>query len=405
MLNLASTAALIQLVTGAGVNAIQVHASFVDLNNATNAVTPGTQDTSITTATTTTIVGSPGANTDRNVKFITITNTSGSSCPVTVQHVDGLGNVVSLWVSGFTLPSGWMLEYNTDGNGWVLYNSLGTIQAGGLTVLASINVSAGTTSNNLTAFTLSNSNNVSFGLNGSTITASAGLNLSAGTTSNLSSAFTFGNGGGVTFGLNAGTITAKGAVGTISVFSQDADFVTNWPVGQASLSLQKLSFDMNISATQLALIANFSGFSNSTEAVTVGHAVYTLSAGTASLASSASRVISWTTGSQTNVSSEYGGASGTRYRTLGVSYAMTPGDYIFGWSFSTANGASIDVFGRAAMNIVGTFDGVETATFINGVSASSVAAFPATIAATNTNYVRTGFSALRQPGAILFGTN
>lgn len=83
---------------------------------------------------------------------------------------------------------------------------------GGLT---NINVSAGTTSNLLSAITFSNSNNVTFGLNASTITASVtvastqgSVNLSAGTTSNLASAFTFSNSNNVSFGLNASTITA-----------------------------------------------------------------------------------------------------------------------------------------------------------------------------------------------------
>ena len=60
----------------------------------------------------------------------------------------------------------------------------------------------------------SNSNGVSFGINGQTITASvatgaASINLSAGSTSNLASAFTFADSNGISFGLNAGTITAS----------------------------------------------------------------------------------------------------------------------------------------------------------------------------------------------------
>jgi hypothetical protein len=96
--------------------------------------------------------------------------------------------------------------------------------------------------------------------------------------------------------------------------------------------------------------------------------------------------------------------SGTRYRSIGVSYALTPGDYLFAWAISTANGVVVRPFGRAGLNIVGTFDGVETSAFINGSSVASVAALPSSLAATNTNYARTGFSALLQPGAILFGT-
>lgn len=120
----------------------------------------------------------------------------------------------------------------------------------------SVNISAGTTSNSLTSFEFSNGSGVSFGLNGSTITATVktdylttamasnrgsdfvqanavfagtnasgtiasngisvsvnagggSLNVSAGTTSNNLTALTFSNSNGITFGLNASTITAS----------------------------------------------------------------------------------------------------------------------------------------------------------------------------------------------------
>ena len=85
---------------------------------------------------------------------------------------------------------------------------------GGIT---NINVSAGTTSNNLSNITFANSPTVSFGLDGSTITASAAgggggltnIRVSAGTTSNLLSAITFADSNGLAFGINASTITGS----------------------------------------------------------------------------------------------------------------------------------------------------------------------------------------------------
>jgi len=108
---------------------------------------------------------------------------------------------------------------------------------GGLT---NVNVSAGTTSNNLSNLVFSNSNSVSFGLNGSTITASIpnqtysfsdsngivwginastitasyNFNISAGTTSNNLSSITFSNSNGVSFGLNGSTLTGSVAAQT-----------------------------------------------------------------------------------------------------------------------------------------------------------------------------------------------
>ena len=247
-------------------------------------------------------------------------------------------------------------------------------------------------------------NGVSFGLNGSAITASAPLNVSAGTTSNNLSAITFSNLNGVSFGLNGSTMTASIAT-AISMFSQDADFVTNFAISQNTLSFQKVSFPMYLSATQMGVLIDVEGSSNSSGAFTLSHAVYTISASTASLASSASRVISWTSGSQTTATSVYGGVSGTRYRTVGVNYSLTPGDYLFAWWVSTANTPNtLNIFGRAAASIVGTYDGFETAHFLNGSSVSSVNAFPSSVVNTNTNYARTGAPALRQPGAIFAGT-
>lgn len=83
--------------------------------------------------------------------------------------------------------------------------------------LTNINISAGSTSNNLSKVVFSNLNGVTFGLNGSTVTASVNtagggltnINVSAGTTSNNLSALTFANSNGITFGINASSITAE----------------------------------------------------------------------------------------------------------------------------------------------------------------------------------------------------
>jgi hypothetical protein len=494
VLNLPTPASALTVVTGSGVSTIAVHASIVDLGPGTT-VTPGAFNTPITAAGTTVAVPAPGAGVDRNVKFLSINNESASSCVITVQITDGV-NTVNVF-GPIPLPPAWTIQYNSDGNGFVVYDDAGNIQvatrvaaiaaiaagtqtgstgtvifsnsngvsfgmsdssvvtasfstgqgslnisagttsnlasaftfansngisfgldasiltASVATSLTNINISAGTTSQDISAFAFANANNVSFGLNGSVVTASASavssqgsINVSAGTTSNNLSAVTFANANGVSFGINGSTVTASMvAVGTVTAFSQDADFVTNFPVVAGVLSLQKLSLAMNLQATALAIIADFKGATNLSDAVTLSHAVYTLSGGTASLASSGSRLFSWSSGAETSASSVYGGASGTRYRTLAVSYAMTPGDYLFGWWISTGNGVIVNAFGRAAMNIVGTFDGIETSCFLPGVSASTLGAFPASIPATAVGYVRTGFSALRQPGVILVGTS
>ena len=92
--------------------------------------------------------------------------------------------------------------------------------SGNATLLTNINFSAGTTSNNLSAVTFSNSNGVSFGLNGSVITASVNagaVNFSAGTTSNNLTAITFSNSNGISFGLNGSTMTASVATSLTAI--------------------------------------------------------------------------------------------------------------------------------------------------------------------------------------------
>lgn len=111
MLILGSTSDLIRVVTGSAAQ-VEVHASWVDLNGTT--VTPGRTNTPhITTATTTTVVGSPAASTVRNVKHLNITNDHPSlSCVITVEHTDGT-TVIELMA--FTLLPGENMIFNEEG--------------------------------------------------------------------------------------------------------------------------------------------------------------------------------------------------------------------------------------------------------------------------------------------------
>lgn len=113
MLLLTSTGALLRLITGTATSTIEVHASWVDLNG--TAVTPGSINTRITTATTTTVVSSPGASTSRNIKGLYITNNStGTTCVVAVEHYDGTSAAELMQV--IMLP-GENLTFNEEG-GW-----------------------------------------------------------------------------------------------------------------------------------------------------------------------------------------------------------------------------------------------------------------------------------------------
>lgn len=136
--------------------------------------------------------------------------------------------------------------------------------------------------------TFRNANGISFGSSGAngvsasyTVPSTAGLvsfvNLSAGTTSNNSSAFTFSDSNGVSFGLNAGTLTASHN-GLTSQSNQAFS-------ADASSTFQTLSFQNS----------NGVSFSNNAGALRVTHDLQFTSATSAitsnALHSSASRVI------------------------------------------------------------------------------------------------------------------
>lgn len=127
MLNLPTPITTLQVVTGAPVNTIAVHASFNDLTVAGTPVNPNWQNTAITLAATTTVVAAPAAGFDRNVKFLSVNNASLLPCAVTVQLFDG-GVTPFVLFGPVTLLPAWSLHYNTDGHGFVLYDAAGKIQ-------------------------------------------------------------------------------------------------------------------------------------------------------------------------------------------------------------------------------------------------------------------------------------
>lgn len=118
MLLLTSTSDLLKVTTDAAVT-VDVHASWTDLSS--NAVTPGRTNTNITTATTTNVVGSPGASTQRNVRGMMVRNIHAStSVGITVSHYDGT-NTVEIWKG--TLLAQESLEW--DGERWIRLSASG----------------------------------------------------------------------------------------------------------------------------------------------------------------------------------------------------------------------------------------------------------------------------------------
>jgi hypothetical protein len=257
---------------------------------------------------------------------------------------------------------------------------------------------------NITLSQVTAANAATITISGSQSTAPGGIAVAGSTIT--AGTVDFSNANGVTFGMNGNTITMS-ALGnaTYSAFSQWAEWNTNFPISPASFSVQKVNIPMNNLGTRAQILMAMSGHTNSTGALTISMGIYTMSASIASLASSATAQVSWTTGASntTTASSAYGGVSGTRYFTVPLNVSMTPGDYMFGIVLSTTNDGTWKIFGRNGVNIVGSYEG-DTDYWIDGTSISSVTGLLASFARTNTNYARTGLGALQQPGFILIGT-
>lgn len=107
-----STSDTVAVVTASAVSTMHVHTSWVDIT--TSAFTPGSDSALITTATTTTVVGSPGASTQRQVKLITVYNAHASSSnAISIQHNDGTDTAVLI---KYTLLAGETLQWSEDQN-------------------------------------------------------------------------------------------------------------------------------------------------------------------------------------------------------------------------------------------------------------------------------------------------
>lgn len=166
MILLASTSDLVRVITSAAINT-DVHASWVDLNGST--VTPGRTNTLITTATTTTIVGSPAASTYRTVKTITIRNRHASTAQdVTVVHSDGTSIPELIKI---TLAAGECLHYHEAAGFWVTdrYGNTKHTNANGIAPaindLNFVVLSSDVTNNNGTANTIADVTGLSFSVN------------------------------------------------------------------------------------------------------------------------------------------------------------------------------------------------------------------------------------------------
>lgn len=272
---------------------------------------------------------------------------------------------------------------------------------------------SGTSGTNTGTFVLAGINNITLsqatGPGGNTVTISGpnALAISAGTQSASSGTVVFSNSNNVTFGMsNSSVVTASvgNVATTVSAFSHNAEWNSNWVVQQGILSLQRVTVPVNVTLDSAFFVMDLRAPVAATGGMTLSMGVYTFTGSTASLSTSFSGSTTWTSGTNSTASSVYGGVSGTRYRPLGAPFLLPPGDYLVGVHVLTTNAGTWNIFGRQGMSLVSHLALPVNATnnFIDGVSLSSFStALPTGVIVTDTNYNRTGQSALRQPGFIV----
>jgi hypothetical protein len=224
------------------------------VDNNAGTITPGRTNTaSIATAATTTVVGSPGAGVQRNVKYLSVFNTHASvSNLVTIQHTDGT-NVQKLWVG--TLLAGEFVVMDQNGT-WTYYNASGVpyTNNGPGRFLQSTLLTTGTTFTTGTQTTKLRIRAVAGGGGGGGITAAIGGSAGGGGAGSYfewvvavqpNTAYTYaigaagaansgaagGNGGNTTFAVGGTTATANAGQGAAALTGTAAVSVSSGGLG------------------------------------------------------------------------------------------------------------------------------------------------------------------------------
>lgn len=262
-------------------------ATFVTTTS--TAYTPAESHGALNSASAVTVVSTPGASEIRQIKFISIFNRDNVEHTITVRINDGSGTRVLY--TGRVLPNG-MIQYS-DGEGWTRFNSSGDREleddTPGLQAVV-----AGTVTTNRT---------LNFGTSGYSFNISSNSISAAPNTSISYTAFND-NGSYEVFNINWRQV--------LTDFATFLRVVIPGPL-----------------AVNRAAICDYLSVSNSTQAsLTYSIALYErVSTTVLNQLWSASRSLSFTSGSSMN-SSVYGGNSGPRIRTIDISnWAVTPGEY------------------------------------------------------------------------------
>ena len=133
MIFLTATTDTLELITSA-IGTVDAIVNYNDINNTTSLVTPGRQNTNITTAATTTILAAPASGVTRQVKHVTISNKSASVSQVLTPQVNA-NTVKAVIVSAGTLAPNETLVIE-DGRGVSVLDPFGKEKSASNSTLA-----------------------------------------------------------------------------------------------------------------------------------------------------------------------------------------------------------------------------------------------------------------------------
>lgn len=178
---------------------------------------------------------------------------SGWVISAPVQTAQTQSNIQAVYDGANSISTGTIRFTNANGVSFSINGQ--TISASVATSLTNVNLSAGTTSNNLSAFVFSNSNNVSFGLSGSTVTATVTVAAQSNQTGNV---YASSNTTGTTSGTyDARSLSVAGA-GAISVAASNSGWVVSSPVTSSLSATGLVSVSTNGSTISVGAAINFS---------------------------------------------------------------------------------------------------------------------------------------------------
>lgn len=238
----------------------------------------------------------------------------------------------------------------------------------------------------------SNDNGVSFGLDGSVVTATVAIGIAAVSADGVeatSGGIEFSNANGVSFGLDGATITASVVPPTTHscyLPHQNRLFVVGQQ-GQGTLHLWPYSFP-DLSINRVGLVVHNTNSSNSSGSHTLSFwfGLYTRSNSSLSLLASASNTTAIT---HSGTAGSYSLFSGNRLFTLGLSTLLPASDYWVGIISRTTSAGTNGTYSQVlvsamASNFLGHFGSSHNTTYQSGLGAgvytATTSAFPASIA-------------------------